>query len=189
MAHSPRHKTITRQKILLAAHRLFAANGYEATSIDEIMHACGLTRGGFYAHFSSKGQLYRDALGRGRTIDVVLEEFLDGSESVEVELSSELSFLAIDIASKTREVRSAYTDTFVSMSDKLLKHSRASAQATESCGLSTAALIVGALAVAQTTDNPEFKARLLASCREKAAALLDGNNRSTLSFFWEPAPI
>jgi TetR/AcrR family transcriptional regulator, transcriptional repressor for nem operon len=186
MTYSPGHKTTTRQKILLAANQLFAANGYEATSIDEIMRACGLTRGGFYAHFSSKGQLYRDALARGRTIDAVLEEFLDGAESVK--LSRALSFLAIDIASKTREVRCAYTDAFVSMSDHLLRHSRASAQATESRGLSTAALIVGALAVAQTTDNPEFRARLLASCRENAAALLDGNDRSTPSFFWEPAP-
>jgi hypothetical protein len=47
---------------------------------------------------------------------------------------------------------------------------------------------VGALAVANTTDNPGLKAKLLASCRENAGALLGGNDRSKPIFFWEPMP-
>jgi AcrR family transcriptional regulator len=43
MAYSIRRKARTRQSILEAAYRLFAAKGYEGTSIDEIMGACGLT--------------------------------------------------------------------------------------------------------------------------------------------------
>jgi len=39
MAYSIGHKARTRQRILEAANRLFAAKGYEGTSIDEIMRA------------------------------------------------------------------------------------------------------------------------------------------------------
>jgi TetR/AcrR family transcriptional repressor of nem operon len=188
MAYSNGHKARTRQRILEAANRLFTSKGYEGTSIDEIMHACGLTRGGFYAHFSSKGQLYRDALIHGDSIDAVLGEYLGTPETVSAKPSPAFAFLAVDVASKTPEVRAAFTDMFTSISEKLLCHLSVNAQSAESCSLSTAALIIGALAVANTTDNPGLKAKLLASCKENAGTLLGVNDRSRLIFFWEPAP-
>jgi TetR/AcrR family transcriptional regulator, transcriptional repressor for nem operon len=186
MAYSIKHKARTRQRILAAANRLFAARGYQGTSIDEIMNECGLTRGGFYAHFSSKGQLYRDALDHGGPVEAVLGEYLGTTEPASPKQSPTFAFLAVDVASKTPEVRAAFTAAFKSISEKLLKHPGASAGSAESCSLSTAALIVGALAVANTTDNPDLKARLLASCRENAGTLLGGSNRLTPTFFWEP---
>jgi TetR/AcrR family transcriptional repressor of nem operon len=188
MAYSIGHKARTRQRILEAANRLFAAKGYEGTSIDEIMRACGLTRGGFYAHFSGKGQLYRDALVHGDSVDAVLGEYLGTAEPASAKRSPAFAFLAVDVGSKTPEVREAFTDAFTSISKKLLCHSSAGPRSAESCSLSTAALIVGALAVAHTTDNPDLRAKLLASCRESAEALLGGNDRSKPIFFWEPAP-
>jgi AcrR family transcriptional regulator len=188
MANSIARKGTTRQSILEAANRLFAAKGYEATSIDEIMRACGLTRGGFYAHFSSKEELYRNALAPGRSIDALLGEYLNTSESVSARLSPAVAFLAIDVGSKSREVRAAYTEAFTSISEKLLSHTKTSQCSAESRSLSAAALIVGALAVAHTTDNPDLRSKLLHSCRENAGALLGGGDRLTTSFFWEPAP-
>jgi TetR/AcrR family transcriptional repressor of nem operon len=187
MAYSINHKARTKQRILKAASQLFSAKGYDGTSIDEIMRACGLTRGGFYAHFSSKGQLYRDALVHGDSVDAVLGEYLGTALPASAKLSPAFAFLAVDVASKTPEVRAAFTDAFTSISEKLLCHSSASARSAESCSLSTAALIVGALAVANTTDNPGLKAKLLASCRENAGTLLGGSDRLTPTFFWEPA--
>jgi TetR/AcrR family transcriptional regulator, transcriptional repressor for nem operon len=186
MAYSIRHKASTRQRILEAANRLFAANGYEETSIDEIMQACGLTRGGFYSHFSSKGQLYRDALLHGDSVDAVLGEYLGTARATNAKPAPAFTFLAVDLASKTPEVRAAFSDAFKSISEKLLCHSRASARTTESCSLSTAALIVGALAVAHSTDNADLRTKLLASCVENAGALLSRNYHSDPTFFWEP---
>ena len=62
MAHPKDRKQRTRQRILSAAARLFAAQGFTATTIEEVMLDCGLTRGGFYAHFRSKAQLHQEAL-------------------------------------------------------------------------------------------------------------------------------
>ena len=64
MRYRPGHKSATRQKILSSARRLFETRGLSQVSIDEVMRDCGLTRGGFYAHFRSKAELYREATGR-----------------------------------------------------------------------------------------------------------------------------
>ena len=54
MPAPPARKARTRQEILDHAARLFRLRGYEATTIDDVMLAAGLTRGAFYAHFDSK---------------------------------------------------------------------------------------------------------------------------------------
>jgi AcrR family transcriptional regulator len=46
----------SRRAILDAAVPIFAERGY-ATSLNEIIRASGLTKGGFYFHFPSKGAL------------------------------------------------------------------------------------------------------------------------------------
>lgn len=46
-----------RQKILDAARALFARQGYEATSIEQITTSAGIALGAFYTYFKSKRQL------------------------------------------------------------------------------------------------------------------------------------
>ena len=58
MPYRPDHKARTRARIVEAARRLFNRHGFEQVTIDQIMAAAGLTRGGFYHHFDSKDQLY-----------------------------------------------------------------------------------------------------------------------------------
>jgi AcrR family transcriptional regulator len=41
---------------------LFNQRGFARVSIDDIMRGAGLTRGGFYAHFETKGALYAEAV-------------------------------------------------------------------------------------------------------------------------------
>jgi len=48
---------LKRVALLAAALDLFAAQGYEATSIDEIARRAGVAVGGFYQHFVSKQQV------------------------------------------------------------------------------------------------------------------------------------
>jgi TetR/AcrR family transcriptional regulator, transcriptional repressor for nem operon len=190
MTYSSGHKPATRQKIVQAANRLFAAKGYEGTSIDEIMRASGLTRGGFYAHFASKGELYREACNHGALLETMLSEYLGtpAPSAPSAARPQECAFLTVDIGSKRPEVRAAFTEAFTSISEKLRYCSRASARSIESCSLSTAALIVGALAVARTTDNPGLKQKLIASCKENVGTLLNDSHRSMPAFFWEPTP-
>ena len=56
-AETSERKAETRERILAAAGRLFRGHGIDAVGVDAIMHAAGLTHGGFYAHFASKEAL------------------------------------------------------------------------------------------------------------------------------------
>lgn len=51
-----------RRQILDAAGRLFRSKGFEAVTVAEVMHAAGLTHGGFYRHFGSKDDLVAETL-------------------------------------------------------------------------------------------------------------------------------
>jgi TetR/AcrR family transcriptional repressor of nem operon len=64
MPYSPEHKRDTREKIVESARRLFNRKGFSEVSIDEIMDSAGLTRGGFYRHFTDKDELYAEAVRR-----------------------------------------------------------------------------------------------------------------------------
>lgn len=56
------HKPKTRVRILGAAGKVFRRQGYVAASIDEVMNAAGLTKGGFYSHFGSKKKMFTHSL-------------------------------------------------------------------------------------------------------------------------------
>lgn len=52
----------TRGKLLAAATRLFAREGYVATSVDRIAAAAGYSKGAFYSNFDSKEQIFLELL-------------------------------------------------------------------------------------------------------------------------------
>ena len=62
----------TRQNIIAKALQLFCVKGYFNTSINDILEATGLTKGGLYGHFTSKEDLwyavYDEALGIWRKV-------------------------------------------------------------------------------------------------------------------------
>ena len=54
----------TRQRILDAAQAAILEKGFTATSIDELIAECGLTKGGFFYHFRDKNDLAKALLRR-----------------------------------------------------------------------------------------------------------------------------
>jgi len=64
--------TRTRQNIIEKSLQLFCVKGYYNTSINDILEATGLTKGGLYGHFSSKEDIwyavYDEALGIWRQV-------------------------------------------------------------------------------------------------------------------------
>ncbi len=51
----------TRRKIVEAAAPIFNQRGYEGSSLNDLMEATGLKKGGIYRHFSSKEELAAEA--------------------------------------------------------------------------------------------------------------------------------
>ena len=65
MTRTQRERTeATTGQLLDAARRLFAADGYNATSLEDVVAAAGVTKGALYHHFSSKRDLFRGVFER-----------------------------------------------------------------------------------------------------------------------------
>jgi AcrR family transcriptional regulator len=62
----------TRERILRAAVELFAAQGYDATSISQVIERAGVAKGGLYHHFGSKQQLLYESYG-----DLITRQLVD----------------------------------------------------------------------------------------------------------------
>jgi TetR/AcrR family transcriptional regulator, transcriptional repressor for nem operon len=190
MRCSPAHKARTKLTILHSAQRLFAVKGYAATSIDEVMRGCGLTRGGFYAYFRSKSQLYREAMRMVPERDASQrahdrEEWLQALLDAHLRVDSPLAFFATDVASRDRQVRAAYTDSVNAMSRRILERVRRDAPCEEDAALALAAMVVGAAAIARSTDDVSLKDRVAAACRSSAVTLLDPRGQSpAFNYFW-----
>jgi len=73
----------TRVHILDAAEKAIARQGYDATSVEDICQAAGVTKGGFYYHFSSKQALFLELLERWLArLDVQLAAVGVGAETI-----------------------------------------------------------------------------------------------------------
>jgi AcrR family transcriptional regulator len=80
MSYPAEHRRLTKQKIVRSAGRLFNRRGVDTVSIDDVMADAGLTRGGFYSYFESKGDLYAEAVTQ-----VLNEKQLLSSDGVSID--------------------------------------------------------------------------------------------------------
>lgn len=77
----------TRERIVSSAVDLFATQGYDATSVAQVIERAGLTKGGFYHHFASKDDLlyevYGDLIARQlEQMDAILARRLPAAETL-----------------------------------------------------------------------------------------------------------
>ena len=71
-------RPIAKEKLLDAAERLMLTKGFVATTVDEICHEAGLTKGSFFHYFKSKEDLGKAALDRFCQVRL---ELMQGSPS------------------------------------------------------------------------------------------------------------
>ena len=90
-----RQRNFDRQQVVDRAMRLFWAQGYDRTSIQELVDAMGISRGSLYATFGDKEQLYLTSL----------ECYIDSSESNRREL--------LNSENPAHEILTAYLNSLV----------------------------------------------------------------------------
>ncbi len=71
-----------RTEILRHASRLFAEQGYRATSVREVAEACGCTKPALYYHFANKEALYLECLDASARRILALEAALEPDRPV-----------------------------------------------------------------------------------------------------------
>ncbi len=190
MPYPPEHREQTRSRILDAAACLFARQGFDAVSIDDLMEAAGLTRGAFYHHFATKGEVYAAAIphatGNSPLARAKLEEaspaqwfeatvarYLSREHLEAAPAPCPLAFLVTDVGRREGPVREAYTRGYKGLLALLRRQLRDSeGTAAEKAALAVSALMIGGVAVARAVDDDATGEHLLAACRETARALL-----------------
>ena len=172
MRNSQDRKDKTRQRILTTAARLFNRKGLSETTIDEIMTAAGLTHGGFYRHFTSKDELYAEAVRQflcketpepwqKRPNDAcladqpfarfVVDAYLSRDHLEDLDGSCPLIGLPSDVARSSNSVKAAYREVAESMI-RVFESSLNEADARQHA-LVLVALCVGAMVLARAIDD------------------------------------
>jgi TetR/AcrR family transcriptional repressor of nem operon len=153
MPISATRKAAVRAEILEHAARLFRLRGHAGTNIDDIMLAAGLTRGAFYAHFTSKDDLFAEIVRMGHGLlpklrageaVSVLKDYLDRDDLAANALACTLASLAGDIARAPLPARLAYANVLHGAIGELAK-------ARQRRGLDADATVVTILAIGAVT--------------------------------------
>lgn len=89
--------------MVAAAARLFLRQGFEATSIDDLVTACGLHRGSLYKAFASKRGIF--LAGLERLVRELPESASTPEELVTTDTLDLLLVAALELAPHDRDVR------------------------------------------------------------------------------------
>lgn len=186
MSYSPEHKAATRRRILAAAGRLFRKHGYEGVSVDRLMKGAGLTRGGFYAHFDSKVDLFaavikeggglRDMVRRARTGQLgpqigpaqVMGYYLDWKNRKEIRAACPMATLASDVRRVGGSPAAAFAALFADVVSELARVT--GDRETAAVAASTS---VGAVTLAGALGDSAAARDVLDSARKRILLLLD----------------
>lgn len=176
MRYSSNHKAETRQRIIAEAARRFRQDGIEGTGLVPLMKALGLTHGGFYAHFPSKGALVEASLEAA--VEHTLERWPDPADAAEME-----AFLASYLGADHRDnpdqgcplptlsAELGLRGTPSATSDAMFARMAARMEDTElhpaaaDRGIVALAAMVGALTLARGVANRDTSNRILDAVR------------------------
>jgi AcrR family transcriptional regulator len=191
MSYSTGHRAQVRERIIESARRLFNRNGFESVSINSIMEDAGLTRGGFYAYFKSKSDLYVEALGcfftdpnwknrwEGVEIDPASSEaaaqivraYLSRQHFDDVDNSCPMVALPNDVARSDKKVRETFNGVFKAMVAMLGRGVKRSTRDSEDAALAIAALCVGGMVLARALSDTTLADRLRDAAAEASLSL------------------
>jgi len=191
MPYSAEHKQQSREKILQSAIACFTRKGFENTSIDEIMQQAEMTRGAFYAHFSSKSELYQQALLTGARnsqllmpkpdaisdqewISCLVKGYLSEHHIQQKTPPCPLAFLVTDVAVSAPEVRQTYTQIFKNMNKMIHGMAKPFSDCEEEQIYAVTAMLIGAVAIGRALDNKAIRQKMLGGCETLAMSLLNG---------------
>jgi len=177
-------KTETHEKILAAAARSFREHGSELNGIGQVMKELGLTKGGFYRHFESKGDLYAAAVARafqelgdqltavakaapkGAELRTVIEQYLSTKHLNAPGNGCPLAALAPEIARQPLEVRKRINQSMLAYSERMLPYiSGRTAEEKRARAFILFSGMAGILVAARAIANPQGRERMLAAAR------------------------
>jgi|SRR6185437_5571253 len=189
MPYPAGHRERIRRRIVESARKLFNRRGFENVSVDSIMEAAGLTRGGFYSYFASKSDLYSEVMAcfftdpnwknrwKGVKVDLsspeagpqIVAAYLSSQHLHDVENSCPMVALPCDVARSDPKVKEAFERVFTAMVKVLGREVRGEAGARKKKAMAIASLCIGGMVVARSLHDGRAADRVRGAA--KAAAL------------------
>jgi TetR/AcrR family transcriptional regulator, transcriptional repressor for nem operon len=170
-----------RERILDVATKLFRERGIDGIGVADLMHAAGLTHGGFYGHFKSKEDLVAQACARavqkmrqnwtqiidqgpGSPLNSLADNYLTPKHRDNVGRGCAMAALGSEIARQGPAVRRAFTDELKPFFDYLSRVVEGSSnRLRRQKALATYASFVGALIVSRAVDDADLSDEILAA--------------------------
>ncbi len=179
------HKAKTRERIVERARLLFNKHGFASVSIDEIMAEVGLTRGGFYNHFSTKEELYGEAITQVLSSQAIqrwseykaagptlAREFIAAYLS-QAHFDCPLMALASDVARGGEPVKRAYRQVLEHIVGTLEKGF--AGPETRRRALVVGVLCIGGMVVARAVDDAKLAHEIREASKELATSITAWN--------------
>jgi AcrR family transcriptional regulator len=191
MPYSPGHRERTRTKIVRSAQRLFNQHGFQGVSIDQIMAEAELTRGGFYRHFSSKSDLYAEAMdcfftnpqlgnrwegvevdcAKGNAGPQIVRAYLSRQHFQDIQDSCPMVALPGDVARSGATAKRAYENALNAMIEHLQADARRTGKPDRKETLAIAALCIGGMVIARATHDLALADEMREAAKGVAMAL------------------
>jgi TetR/AcrR family transcriptional repressor of nem operon len=191
MRYEKGQKERTRQRVIDVASRAFRRDGVVASGIAGVMAEAGLTQGGFYAHFSSKDDLIREAavaaLDRSRTVlarkadaavaegrsglVAIVDEYLRDICVEHPERGCAIAALGPELARQPSDTKQAVGAAIERTVALIAAHISVEAAEAHSTAYAIFGLAAGTLQLAQNAPDKAKAASVIAAGRKAALAL------------------
>lgn len=181
MPLSKQHKLRSRERIIREAGKLFRAKGFRGVSIDTIMSAAKMTRGGFYAHFSSKADLFAEVIRSDHDLleklearvaedsneldsqaRRILQDYLAPEHFAKIAHNCTLAALSADVLKAGDQSRQAFNEALQRFYEQLLPEPGGG---TSNSPWPTIAMTIGAMSIARVMVDPVARDELLKDCQ------------------------
>ncbi len=180
----------TRRRIVKTAAAEFRRKGINATGLNDVMAAAGLTHGGFYRHFASKDQLITEAcaaaLGAASAatevpacpalakdgLDAILAEYLSADHRDNPSEGCVLAGLGSELARSDKETRAAATEGVLKLVDVFTHHyRRTNPETAKARAVVAVSAMIGAITLSRIVTDPKLSTAILRSMRKHLAAI------------------
>ena len=178
-------KEDTRERILRAAARAIRKHGYEGVGVADVMKEAGLTHGGFYAHFESRGALLAAAADQegvestehltraiaaakpGQELTALVDAYLSDGHVAAPEQGCAVAAAGSEVPRQEAQVRRAASrriKDFIGLIERQFPEWGKSAAHDKAMGI--AATLVGSVVLARAVDDPQLSKRIRKAARE-----------------------
>ena len=177
-------KEETRERIVKEASQQFRRKGVSSTSIADIMGALDMTVGGFYKHFDSKDELFRESLSdslsdssrrfsRGDTniqgddwLRMLAEFYLTTAHRDNVSKGCPVAALSADIGREGLETRQAYEVLLEDYLEAIQKRTGDSSDQGREDAWRYFSTLMGGLILSRSVASESLSEEILLACKK-----------------------